>query len=137
MCVRTKRNLDQRVPPGWELRTEFPVGIDEAIYNGYVPSWQQASASARDACIVVRFEGNVPVAYGMIQATSGSVMQLGIHPDWRSTIPVDEVIQAVASQTNAEQLRFVNVEVGSWMATALLERGWEPFVYQREMMRTL
>jgi ribosomal protein S18 acetylase RimI-like enzyme len=137
VCVRTQRSPDRRLPPGWELRSALPAGIDEALYNGYVPSWQQAVASARGAYFVVRTEGSVVVAYGIINATSGSVMQLGIHPDWRWTIPVAEVVQAVASQTNSDQLRFVNIEDASWMASALLEYGWEPFVYQREMMRAL
>jgi len=135
VCVRTQRSPDHRLPPGWEVRSELPAGIDEALYNGYVPSWQQATASARGAHVVVRAEGSTVVAYGIIQSATGSVMQIGIHPDWRSTIPVAEVVQAVASQTNAEQLRFVNIEDASWMASALLEYGWKPFVYQREMIR--
>ena len=137
VCVRTRRTPDHRLPAGWEVRTELPAGIDEAVYNGYVPSWQQAAASARGAHYVVRTEGSTVVAYGIVQAATGSVMQLGIQPDWRSTIPVAEVVQAVASQTNAEQLRFVNIEDASWMAAALVECGWEPFLYQREMLRVL
>ncbi len=137
VCVRTGRNPDHRLPEGWVVRTELPEGIDEAMYNGYVPSWQQAIASTRGAHIVVRTEGSVPVAYGIIQSTSGSVMQLGIHPDWRSTIPVAEVVQAVASQTRAELLRFVNVEAGSWMADELTELRWEVFLYQYEMVKQL
>ena len=137
VCVRTRRPPEHRLPTGWEVRSELPAGIDEGMYNGYVPSWQQAVASARGAHYVVRIEGSTVAAYGIIQAASGSVMQLGIHPDWRSTIPVAEVVQAVASQTTAEQMRFVNIEDASWMASALSECGWEPFVYQREMMRAL
>ena len=44
VCVRTQRSPDRRLPPGWELRSALPAGIDEALYNGYVPSWQQAVA---------------------------------------------------------------------------------------------
>ncbi|MFM2309577.1 MAG: hypothetical protein RLY87_1699 [Chloroflexota bacterium] len=76
-------------------------------------------------------------AYGIVQRHTGSVMQIGILPEWRGRIDVSSVIDALAAQTDAATLRFVNVEDRSWMAHSLEQLGWTAFVYQYEMTRQI
>jgi ribosomal protein S18 acetylase RimI-like enzyme len=140
-CYQFAYTASRAMPAGWELLDSLPPDSAEVTYNGYLPSWQQSLQSYRNAAsdyaVVGLREAHLLSAYGIVQRQNGSVMQIGILPDWRGRIRITQVVDALAAQTGADALRFVNVEDGSWVAHQLASNGWTVFVYQHEMMRQI
>lgn len=140
-CYQRPFPAARAMPSGWHVLDTLPRDIDETHYNGYVPSWQQALASYRtapsDYVVVGKHEADLLTAYALVQRHNGSVMQIGILPEWRARVRVMEAVEAMAAQTDAATLRFVNVEDTSWLAPQLEESGWTAFVYQYEMTRRI
>lgn len=140
VCFQHAAPVSAALPAGWQVSAALPADIDEVHMNGYEPSWQQALASYRnDAAsyaLVCASAGAGEAAYGIIQRTTGSIMQIAIAPESRAQISVAQVVEALAAQTSAETLRFVNVEDEVWLAHELAALGWIPFVYQHEMIRS-
>lgn len=140
-CYQYAYTAPRAMPAGWELLDGLPPDSAEATYNGYIPSWQQSLQSYRNAAsdyaVVGMREAHQLIAYGIVQRQQGSVMQIGILPDWRGRIGITQVVAALAAQTTAETLRFVNIEDGVWLAEELEQHGWTAFVYQYEMLQVV
>jgi len=138
-CYRTT-HIEQ-VPPlawgSWGSDAAALVNIDEALYSSFVPSWQQAMASyvrIADTCRVTTLhDANQLVAYGIIDATSTALMQIGVHPAYRTPDVLDALLDTLARSVNASTLRMVNVEANSWLDQQLHHRGWDNFINQFEM----
>jgi ribosomal protein S18 acetylase RimI-like enzyme len=113
--------------------------IDEAIYNGFVPTWQNQLASYRndaDAFYVVGMtRADTVVAYGVIHRASGSILQMGVHPAYRDDAVCDALVTQLAQAVGTQQVRIVNIEADSWLDQQLVASGWQNFVNQYEMQR--
>lgn len=115
--------------------------VDEALYSSFMPSWQHALASYHNTaatCHVVTWHvGEHLGAYGIIEHSSAAIMQLGVHPMYRTTELLSALIATLAHGAAATQLRMVNVEATSWVDQQLQALGWETTVNQYEMVHLL
>ncbi|MFM2031449.1 MAG: hypothetical protein RLZZ297_214 [Chloroflexota bacterium] len=115
--------------------------VDERAWNGYRPSWQNALPSYRVVAATQRVVGFTVGGelrgYGIVNPSTGSIMQLGLHPEHQTDAALRALIDQVAAQTDAAGLRIVNVEAECRLATALADAGWECFVRQFEMVLEL
>lgn len=115
--------------------------LDEVAYNGFVPTWQNQLAAYRhdpDAYHVVAITRvNEVVVYGIIHRTSGSILQMGVHPAYRDDTVCDALVAQLAQAIDTHQVRIVNIEADSWLDRQLAASGWQNFINQYEMERRL
>ena len=126
----------QRVDETVRLATDI-MALDESLYSGFQPSWQNSFASLKVALdsyrIVVLRESNLIVAYGIVHKERGSILQAGLHPQYRNATMLEYLLQQLATLTAADKLVFLNVEEGSFTDHCLPQYGFAPDTAQFEM----
>jgi len=108
------------------------------FYHSYNPSWQNTietwhnSESEHEA--VTLKDGGKLAAYGIIHKKGGSVLQFGVHPDHRGDSTAAELLRQLIECSEAEIIRFINVEEGCRLCGFLEESGFHNHVNQFEMI---
>ena len=66
-------------------------------------------------------------------ARTGSILQLGLHPDHRSTEVLEKIITGLCRSTGSTVLRYLNVEENSLIESYLKNLGFRNAINQFEM----
>lgn len=115
----------------------LPAGLDIAGYCTFNPSWQNACISFMNMranhYLHLQKNGNVLAGYGIVHRKTGSILQLGLHPDHRSTEVLKKVITGLCQHTESAVLKYLNVEENSLIESYLTDLGFRNIINQYEM----
>ena len=124
----------------------FDIGSDSAVlkkanpfyYNSYNLTWQNTvdtwSNSEAEHDLITLKDGGKLAAYGIIHRAGGSVLQFGLHPDHRDDKTADFLLKLLIERTDAEIIRFINLEEGCRLCSYLEDSGFKNHVNQFEMI---
>ena len=115
----------------------LPEDLDIAGYCTFNPSWQNACVSFMNMRanhhLHLQKNGEVLEGYGIVHIKTGSILQLGLHPDHRSTEVLKKVIAGLCQHTESPVLKYLNVEENSLIESHLLNLGFRNVINQFEM----
>lgn len=118
-------------------RPEILAEVAESAYNSFVPTWQNQLAAYQHMPeayhVVGLLRGEMLAGYGVIHHDSGSILQMGVHPSYRTADVFAELTQQLAAAVGTTTLRIVNIEADSWLDQQFVAHGWQNFVSQYEM----
>lgn len=142
-CYEIKRT---EIAAGAGSNCKFDTGSDSAalrkanpfFYHSYNLTWQNTvktwNNSKQEHELVTLKDGSKLVAYGIIHKTGGSVLQFGVHPDNRGDRSAATLLNRLVEHSEAETIRFINIEEGCWLCRFLEELGFRNSVNQFEMI---
>ncbi|MBI9109346.1 MAG: GNAT family N-acetyltransferase [Spirochaetales bacterium] len=142
-CYEIKR---REIANGAGLNCKFETGSDSAalrkanpfFYHSYNPTWQNmvetwGNSKQEHEVVTLKDDGKL-VSYGIIQKMNGSVLQFGVHPDYRGDGAAEVLLNRLIEHSEAETIRFINVEEGVWLCGFLEASGFKISVNQFEMI---
>jgi len=131
---KTENQSDQAIA---DDETRLPADLDIAGYCTFNPSWQNSCASflnmRANHHLHLQKNGDVLAGYGIVHTRTGSILQLGMHPDHRSTELLETIISALCRHTESAVLKYLNVEDNSLIESYLLDLGFRNTINQFEM----
>jgi ribosomal protein S18 acetylase RimI-like enzyme len=117
--------------------SSLPADLDIAGYCTFNPSWQNACTSFMNTRanhhLHLQKNGDVLAGYGLVHTRTGSILQLGMHPDHRSTEMLERIVTGLCRNTGSTVLRYLNVEDNSLIESYLLDLGFRNAINQFEM----
>jgi ribosomal protein S18 acetylase RimI-like enzyme len=117
--------------------TRLPADLDIAGYCTFNPSWQNSCASFMNMRanhhLHLQKNGDVLAGYGIVHTRTGSILQLGMHPDHRSTELLETIVTELCRNTGSTMLRYLNVEEHSLIESHLINLGFRNAINQFEM----
>jgi GNAT superfamily N-acetyltransferase len=115
----------------------LPADLDIAGYCTFNPSWQNSCTSFMNMranhYLHLQKNSEVLAGYGMVHRKTGSVLQLGLHPEHGSTEVLGKVVAGLCRHTGSTVLKYLNVEENSLIESHLLDLGFRNVINQFEM----
>ncbi|MDC7226897.1 MAG: GNAT family N-acetyltransferase [Spirochaetales bacterium] len=112
--------------------------LDPVLFHSFEPAWQNEFATwlnlIEEHELVTLSDGDKVIAYAIVHSTGGTVLQFGIHPEHRGQSVEKQLISLLAERTEAEKMRFINMEEGSPLCAFLREQGFNNDINQYEMV---
>ncbi len=131
---RADNQSDQAIA---DHEARLPSELDIAGYCTFNPSWQNACASFMNMRanhhLHLQKSGNVLAGYGIVHIKTGSILQLGLHPDYRNPEMLEKIVRGLCRNTESPVLRYLNVEENSLIESYLLDLGFRSIINQYEM----
>jgi GNAT superfamily N-acetyltransferase len=128
---------DQRDQAIVDDEAPLPADLDIAGYCTFNPSWQNACASFMNTRakhhLHLQKHGDVLAGYGIVHIKTGSILQLGLHPDHRNTEVLETIVSALCRYTESPVLKYLNVEENSLIECYLTDMGFRNIINQYEM----
>jgi ribosomal protein S18 acetylase RimI-like enzyme len=118
-------------------KASLPADLDIAGYCTFNPSWQNSCASFMNTranhYLNLQKIGDVLAGYGIVHTRTGSILQLGMHPEHRSTGILEKIVSGLCQHTDSPVLKYLNVEENSLIESYLLDLGFRNVINQFEM----
>lgn len=132
-----KRADNQNGQATADHETCLPADLDIAGYCTFNPSWQNACTSFMNMranhYLHLQKSGEVLAGYGIVHRKTGSILQLGLHPEHRSTEVLEKIVARLCQHTESPVLKYLNVEENSLIESYLLDLGFRNAINQFEM----
>ena len=129
---------DEKDIKGDSLKGQFP--ISEISFNDYCtfsPTWQNSYVSYLNMkhcyVVVLDLDGDELLGYGIVHKKNGSILQLGLNPNNRSSRILKRIVEQLIQNTESKVLKYLNIEENSVMETLIKELGFKNTINQYEM----
>ncbi|MGH0052871.1 MAG: GNAT family N-acetyltransferase, partial [Sphaerochaetaceae bacterium] len=140
-CLQKQREAIHSIEPS-DSELHIPdadefLMIAKTIPLPYTPSWQNTNASVTSifgnlTTRVLNHKGH-PVGYFVLYPPTGHVLQLSAKDD--NPIIFQELLSHAKAFTDADSLKFINIEETSPFITFLEDEEWTLLIDQYEMIR--
>jgi ribosomal protein S18 acetylase RimI-like enzyme len=106
-------------------------------YCTFDPSWQNSLTSylnSKENYSIFYLENEHKLeGYGIVHKKNGSVLQIGLDPEKRTTSVLSKIVEGLCKNTDSTNLKYLNVEDGSEVENLLVSIGFSNFINQYEM----
>ena len=139
-CNQKANNKRADNQSGWAIADHeacLPADLDIAGYCTFNPSWQNACASFMNMranhYLHLQKSGEVLAGYGIVNRKTGSILQLGLHPEHRNPEMLEKIVSGLCWNTEGTVLKYLNVEESSQIESLLTDLGFRNVINQFEM----